>query len=117
MKTMLYVLIVVLALITPNKAFGEATLPPEPLSDIADPQTQVNALAAYALATTTYAILRKNDVPKLTAFVISHVGAAALSVAYDQYLDDSKGYVSRSRQGTTALALVIGATISINVFP
>ena len=117
MKTILYLIVVLFALIASNTAYAEKGLGPEPLIDIANPRTQVNALAAYALATTTYAILRKNDVPKLPAFLISHVGTAGLSLAYDHYLDDSRGYVSRSRQGTTALALVVGAAISINVFP
>ena len=99
-----------------SSASAETMLPPEPLIDFADPTNQVNALAVYALASTTYAILRKNKVAKLPAYLISHVAAAGLSVAYDQYLDDSKGYVSRSRQGTAAAALIVSTIISINVF-
>lgn len=85
--------------------------------DFGDSETQITILATYAFAHITYQLLRKRaGMAKLPAWIISHVGAASLSLAHDHYADGSRGYISRSKQWGAVMSLSISTVLSIHLF-
>lgn len=85
--------------------------------DFTNKDNQVTGLATFVFAATTYQILRKRlDVPKLPAYLISHISAAALSLAHDHYKDGSPGRISRQKQYSMLVGITFSTVITLNLF-
>ena len=100
-------LLTILSLLSCRSAFADSPV------DFSRKDVQLYTIAAFAVQTTSYRIMRKTlGIPKLESWIISTLLTGSLSVAYDNY-KDGKGYIGSQRQLGTLVGITIGTTISI----
>lgn len=101
--------VLILLFVAPTRAYAE------PPIDFSRTENQLSLVASYAIANLSYKICKDSlNMSPLAAYLVSHVGTAALSMAADQWMDNTPGVIDQQRQFSMLGGLLISTTISLN---